>query len=321
MTDSIGLLNRPSSFDGDKTKFDTWMMSCNLYMQYYADEIKTDRQKIIFMISYMRDGMVGHWAQHYYAKNIEGKTITFAAFLKDLQGAFHNNAAKQAARSNLFTICQGKETADEFISRFRLVAGEAEFDDAMTLEYFRRAIRPDLLGIVYSMETLPTTLTDWYKYVMRFDGQKEEAASILSQSPFQTHQWFKPCPFSAAEWTGPTTFTTSTWPGPDTFKQVQPMDIDQIFEQFDQKAVLKAYENVQKKKARLAIKEVHWSDDVARPRENEWDYCLLKNGEMVGFELDGTPFDPRFDDGHACRYTVDENLGDGWEDYIDEWLD
>ena len=43
MTDSIGLLNRPSSFDRDKTKFDSWMMSCNLYMQYYADEIKTDR--------------------------------------------------------------------------------------------------------------------------------------------------------------------------------------------------------------------------------------------------------------------------------------
>ena len=99
------------------------------------------------------------------------------------------------------------------------------------------------------------------------------------------------------------------------------MDIDQIFEQFDQKAVLKAYKNVQKKKARLAIKEVHWSDDVARPHENEWDYCLLKNGEMVGFKPDGTPFDPRFDDGHACRYTVNENLGEGWWDYIDEWLD
>ena len=142
MTNSIGLLNRPSSFDGDKTKFDSWMMSCNLYMQYYADEIKTDHQKIIFMISYMRDGMAGHWAQHYYTKNIEGKNITFAAFLKDLQGAFHNNAAKQAARSNLFTIRQGKETADEFISRFRLIANEAGFDDTMTLEYFRRAIRP-----------------------------------------------------------------------------------------------------------------------------------------------------------------------------------
>ena len=177
--------------------------------------------------------------QHYYATKIEGHVITFATFLKDLQGAFHNNAAKQAARSNLFTIRQGKETANEFISRFRLIASEAEFDDAMTLEYFRRAIHPDLLEIVYSMETLPTTLSDWYKYVMRFDGQKEEAASILSQSPFQTHQWFKPCPFSAAEWTGPTTFTTSTWPEPDTFKQVQQMDIDQIFEQFDQKAVLK----------------------------------------------------------------------------------
>ena len=42
---------------------------------------------------------------------------------------------------------------------------------------------------------------------------------------------------------------------------------------------------------------------------------------MVGFEPDGTPFDPRFDDGHACRYMVDENLGKGWWDYIDEWLD
>ena len=55
MADNIGLINRPSVFDGDKAKFDSWMMSCNLYMQYYADEIKTDRQKIILMISYMRD--------------------------------------------------------------------------------------------------------------------------------------------------------------------------------------------------------------------------------------------------------------------------
>ena len=257
MTDSIGLLNRPSSFDGDKTKFDSWMMSCNLYMQYYADEIKTDRQKIIFMISYMRDGTAGRWAQHYYATKIEGKTIAFAVFLKDLQEAFHNNAAKQAARSNLFRIRQGKETADEFISRFRLVADEAGFDDAMTLEYFRRAIHPGLLEIVYSMETLPTTLTDWYKYVMRFNRQKEEAASILSQSPFQTHRWFKPRPFPAAEWTGPTTFTTSTWPGPNTFNQVQPMDIGRTFQQYDPTEVLEAYKKVQKKKAQLAVKEIH----------------------------------------------------------------
>ena len=124
--------------------------------------------------------MAGRWAQYYYMTKIEGKVITFAMFLKDLQGAFHNDLAKQTARSNLFTICQGKETADEFISKFRLVADEIGFDDAIILEYFHRAIHPDLLEIVYLMETLPTTLSDWYKYVIRFDGQKEEATSILS---------------------------------------------------------------------------------------------------------------------------------------------
>ena len=48
---------------------------------------------------------------------------------------------------------------------------------------------------------------------------------------------------------------------------------------------------------------------------------MLKNGEIVGFEPDGTPFDSRFDDGHTCRYMVEENLSEGWWDYIDNWLD
>ena len=99
------------------------------------------------------------------------------------------------------------------------------------------------------------------------------------------------------------------------------MDIGCVFEQFEPAAILEAHKKMQKEKARLAVKEVHWSDNVSCPCEDEWDYCLLKNGEMVGFEPDGTPFDPRFEDGHACRYTVDENLGKGWWDYIDEWLD
>ena len=99
------------------------------------------------------------------------------------------------------------------------------------------------------------------------------------------------------------------------------MGIGRTFQQYDPTEVLEAYKKVQKKKAQLAVKEIHWSDDVAQPQEDEWDYCMLKNGEIVGFEPDSTPFDPRFDDGHACRHTVDENLGEGWWDYIDEWLD
>ena len=99
------------------------------------------------------------------------------------------------------------------------------------------------------------------------------------------------------------------------------MDIGQAFQQFDPTEILEAYKKVQKKKAQLVIKEVHWSDETSQPREDKWDYCTLKNGEIVGFEPDGTPFDPRFNNGHACRYTVNENLGEGWWDYIDEWLD
>ena len=95
------------------------------------------------------------------------------------------------------------------------------------------------------------------------------------------------------------------------FNQVQPMDVGQMFWQFDLTEVLEAYKKVQKEKAWLVVKEVHWSDETSRPCKDEWDYCMLKNGEVVGFEPDGTPFDPRFDDRHACRYMVDENLGEG----------
>ena len=59
---------------------------------------------------------------------------------------------------------------DEYTSQFRVLAGKAKITDNKTLiEYFMEGINQGILAKIFGMETLPTTIDQWYTRASKFD--------------------------------------------------------------------------------------------------------------------------------------------------------
>ena len=82
----------------------------------------------------------------------------------------------------------GKKTADDFVVDFLITAAESGFDMESTVDYFRRAIHPEILKQIYRLPDLLTSMDNWVKYTQRFDNQWRELQSIRSSIPAMTTQ-------------------------------------------------------------------------------------------------------------------------------------
>ena len=61
-------LNPPTPFSGDQRKLDDFLIETEMYLVINRDIYDSDR-KIIFTLSYMREGTAGPWKQMYWTTN------------------------------------------------------------------------------------------------------------------------------------------------------------------------------------------------------------------------------------------------------------
>ena len=150
-----------------------------MYITTNPTKYDTDQAKILLVLSYMREGTALMFAQRYYFdrelrewKPMETKLKwgTFKEFLMELAKVFRDKGTEQKARQKLFTMRMGKKMADDFIADFLITTAESGFNMESTVDYFRRAIHPEILKQIYRLLDLPTSMDDWVKYTQRFDN-------------------------------------------------------------------------------------------------------------------------------------------------------
>ncbi|ETW75887.1 hypothetical protein HETIRDRAFT_455536 [Heterobasidion irregulare TC 32-1] len=172
--------NKPKDFDGTRSKYREWIYECHMYILTNPTKYDTDKDKTLMVLSYMREGTASLFAQKYYfdrelreykATETRKTWGTFKDFLKELAAAFKDESLEQKARQKLFTMRMGKRSADEFVTDYLMTAGESRFDLESTVDYFRRAIHPEIFKQIYRLPDMPTTMDDWVKYTQRFDNQ------------------------------------------------------------------------------------------------------------------------------------------------------
>ncbi|ETW79945.1 hypothetical protein HETIRDRAFT_103505 [Heterobasidion irregulare TC 32-1] len=77
----------------------------------------------------------------------------------------------------------GKCSVDELVTDYLMTAGESGFNLESIVDYFRRAIHPEILKQIYRLPEMPTMINDWVKHTQRFDNQWRELQSIKSSIP------------------------------------------------------------------------------------------------------------------------------------------
>ena len=66
---------------------------------------------------------------------------------------------------------QGKDSVDDYVAQFRILAGKAKMtDNAALTEYFMEGINTGILQKIFAQEKLPATITEWYERTLRCDS-------------------------------------------------------------------------------------------------------------------------------------------------------
>ena len=122
-------MNKPMPFSGDQMKIKAFLQECLVYIDMNKEVYTTDKLKIGFVLSYMNEKKKD-WRE-LYIESIEdpvtGKLVypTFGTFLTDVCKAFWSVDHVQDVVHKLETLKQGKKTAEELITEFKQLVGQA----------------------------------------------------------------------------------------------------------------------------------------------------------------------------------------------------
>ena len=167
----------PREFSGKRTDLNRFIMSCMAHLTINKEIYLTDEKKIGFMLSLLNEGEAGAWKEQ-FIQEMFNETVTsgaaemtfgtFVDFVKRLKESFepHNDAADALTQLRALKYKLG-ENIDEHITKFRMCLARTKLDKSdgsqATIEFFKETLPPQLLLRIYGGETIPETLTGWYK--------------------------------------------------------------------------------------------------------------------------------------------------------------
>ena len=196
-------LKKPEPFDRNQRKVDDFIHACNLFFEGSPDkDFPTDKQKIIFILSYMNKGEALRWRKNYIETTVKQNDRTYQwptkeVFLKAFKAAFLNEDEKEESIRRLDNIYQGNKTAEEYINEFRLTVSKAGLltDNNMMIRTFRKELnkalatrilysnkKPDALeDIVIGTGATATTKKGWYSIAIEFNRIHQDNVLALGE--------------------------------------------------------------------------------------------------------------------------------------------
>jgi len=124
-------LKKPEAFNGNRREVDNFIYACDLFFEGSSNkDFPSNKQKIIFILSYMSEGEALCWRKNYIetvVKQADGSYTwpTKAVFLAAFKAAFLNEDEKEESIRKLDNINQRNRTAKEYVNEFRLTVSKA----------------------------------------------------------------------------------------------------------------------------------------------------------------------------------------------------
>ncbi|ESK92970.1 hypothetical protein Moror_8973 [Moniliophthora roreri MCA 2997] len=177
----------PNSFDGTPAKASTFLTEVDLYLMANDTIYPDDKQKILFMLSYMKDGMAARWME---AKTKEYKAsllvkslepadtkpedqihvLTWEEFLEDFNKAFKPVDQGTDSRLKMKKLKQSSGHIDGYITSFWLLVADTKYDDQALIDHFMAGMNLGLLKACLSYPDQPTTIKGWYTWARKYNN-------------------------------------------------------------------------------------------------------------------------------------------------------
>jgi hypothetical protein len=185
-------LNAPEPFNGNREDLVSFIQNCRVALSLNSGIYDTDEKQILYILSYMTSGTAKTWKEAYLDEILANKKPDFGKFddfLKKIKEAFSSSDSEGEARAQLRQLRQGTGQVDDYIAQFRILAGRSKVTDNKALiEYFMEGIHKSILQKIFALETVPTTIKDWYEKASRFDSQYRRFQEISKRQTGPTQQ-------------------------------------------------------------------------------------------------------------------------------------
>ncbi|ESK86045.1 hypothetical protein Moror_9397 [Moniliophthora roreri MCA 2997] len=177
----------PNSYDGSPSKASTFLTEVDLYLMANDTLYPNDKDKILFTLSYMKEGHAALWMKtktNEYKKSLLEKeaepsdtkpedqvhVMTWEEFLTDFKKAFRPLDIGTDARLKIKELKQNKKHVDEYITEFRLLTIDTEYDDRALINHFLRGLHPALLKTCLLQPDQPDMIEGWYDRAKKYNN-------------------------------------------------------------------------------------------------------------------------------------------------------
>ena len=138
-----------------------------------------DHQKIIFALSFMREGTEKHWKASFwqYSMNL-GNLGTWNDFKTALRTSF-SVVDKEGNALNKMMTERMTGTTDKYVEQFKIWAADSGVrQDGPLIEWFHQGLPAPLRNRILNTDNEPTTIGEWYAYASKFNNQWRCANTI-----------------------------------------------------------------------------------------------------------------------------------------------
>jgi len=114
-------MNTPTPFSGERKKLDNFLLEVEIYQMMNDRVYDTDQKKIIFALSFIKDGVAEMWKQSWWKQHTaENATFgTWEEFKNTLKRSFTPTNKEGDAITKMQTASMTGKTADKFIEEFK----------------------------------------------------------------------------------------------------------------------------------------------------------------------------------------------------------
>lgn len=176
-------MNVPTPFTGKREKLDEFLMEVEMYHDMNPEIYNTDMRKIIFTLSYMRDGTAGPWKNSYWmTTKAQEQRPTWEGFKTALRESFTPQDVIGDAITKLETERMSGRTADEFNEEFKINMQNSKVqEDRPLIEWYMKGLNTPLLDRILNLENPPTTIRTWMTTAAKLDNQWRRGRAIANR--------------------------------------------------------------------------------------------------------------------------------------------
>lgn len=168
-------MNLPEKFDGESKHLDKFIREIKSYISINsASFAENDRVSIIWVLSLMSGPKIDPWVNRFDKafKNEddthEDYCDTLYDFLLMLHRRFGDKNKKTTAQTKLAEIKQGSKSVEEYITDFKTIAVDTDFNDEALLVYFVKGLN-HRVAMLAKQYPVVTTYDAWVDLVRRIE--------------------------------------------------------------------------------------------------------------------------------------------------------